>query len=61
MNIPLGTLCQRIGELDPDVDTVTYCNAGTSGNAAQNILINNGFKSVFNISGGYKNWSTLKG
>ena len=56
INIPLANLRQRIGGLDPDVDTVTYCNAGTSGNASQNILLNHGFKSVFNISGGYQNW-----
>jgi NADPH-dependent 2,4-dienoyl-CoA reductase/sulfur reductase-like enzyme/rhodanese-related sulfurtransferase len=59
LNIPLANLRQRIDELDPAVDTVTYCNAGTSGNAAQNILLNHGFKSVSNISGGYKNWKML--
>lgn len=61
IHIPLATLRQRVGELDPEADIVTYCNAGTSGNAAQNILLNNGFKSVYNISGGYKNWKMLKG
>jgi NADPH-dependent 2,4-dienoyl-CoA reductase/sulfur reductase-like enzyme/rhodanese-related sulfurtransferase len=61
INIPLATLRQRIEGLDPEVETVTYCNAGTSGNAAQNILLNHGFKSVSNISGGYKNWEMLRG
>ena len=56
INIPLAELRQRIGELNPEVDIVTYCNSGTSGNAAQNILLNHGFKSVRNLSGGYKNW-----
>ncbi len=61
INIPLADLRQRIEELDPEVETVTYCNAGTSGNAAQNILLNHGFRTVSNISGGYKNWKILKG
>ncbi|NPV92320.1 MAG: FAD-dependent oxidoreductase [Firmicutes bacterium] len=60
LNIPLAVLRQRLGELNPDIEMVTYCNSGTSGNAAQNILLNHGFKSVRNLSGGYKNWKTLK-
>lgn len=33
-----------------------HCNKGVSGNAAQNILINNGFRNVYNLSGGYKQY-----
>jgi rhodanese-related sulfurtransferase len=56
-NLPLAYLRQRLNELNSDLDTVVYCNSGTSGNAAQNILRNSGFKSVWNLSGGYKNWA----
>ena len=47
-----GQLRGRLGELDPDVPTVTYCNKGTTGNAAQNILLGKGFTHVYNLSGG---------
>ena len=35
---------------------ITYCNKGVTGNAAQNILLNKGFRNVFNISGGHKQY-----
>lgn len=43
-------------ELDKETPAVTYCNKGVTGNAAQNILLNKGFKKVFNLSGGYKQY-----
>jgi len=43
--------------MDKDTVTVTYCNKGVTGNAAQNILINKGFKKVYNLSGGLKQFS----
>lgn len=45
-----------VEELDKDTIAITYCNKGVTGNAAQNILINNGFKKVFNLSGGHKQY-----
>ncbi|MCE5201427.1 MAG: FAD-dependent oxidoreductase [Synergistaceae bacterium] len=42
--------------LDKETVAVTYCNKGTTGNAAQNILANNGFNKVYNLSGGYKQY-----
>ena len=39
---------------------MTYCNKGTTGNAAQNVLINLGFKQVFNLSGGNKIINVIK-
>jgi rhodanese-related sulfurtransferase len=41
-------------QLDPSLPTVTYCNKGVTGNAAQNILLGNGFKEVYNLSGGHQ-------
>lgn len=43
-------------ELDKETVAVTYCNKGVTGNAAQNTLLNKGFKKVFNLSGGYKQY-----
>ncbi len=53
-SIPLEHLRAAIDTLDKDATTVTYCNKGTTGNAAQNVLLNSGFKHVYNLSGGHK-------
>jgi NADPH-dependent 2,4-dienoyl-CoA reductase/sulfur reductase-like enzyme/rhodanese-related sulfurtransferase len=58
-NIPHSALRKAADELDKDVVAVTYCNKGVTGNAAQNILLNKGFKNVFNLSGGHKHYSKL--
>ncbi len=52
VNIPHAQLRDAVDSLDRDAVVVTYCNKGTTGNAAQNILINRGFKRVYNLSGG---------
>lgn len=58
VNIPLGELRDRAGDLDPSVLTVTYCNKGVSGNAGQNVLQCLGFTDVRNLSGGNSNYQT---
>ncbi len=58
-NLPLANL--RANELAKDKLTVVYCNKGVSGNAGQNILINQGFKKVLNLSGGHKFYKLTKG
>ncbi|HZK53304.1 MAG TPA: FAD-dependent oxidoreductase [Desulfosporosinus sp.] len=54
VNIPLHELRGKLEALDPNKPTVTYCNMGVTGNATQGVLINHGFKSVYNLSGGHK-------
>jgi len=56
VSIPHAKLRDALDKLDKDAITVTYCNKGVTGNAAQNILLNHGFKEVFNLSGGHKNY-----
>lgn len=53
-NIPHAELRSAAENLDKETVTITYCNKGVTGNAAQNILINKGFKKVYNLSGGHK-------
>lgn len=60
VNIPHEKLRDSIKEMNKDLAIITYCNKGVTGNAAQNILINNGFRKVLNISGGYKTYSKWK-
>lgn len=57
VNIPQADLRCNCDKMDKNATTITYCNKGVTGNAAQNILINNGFKKVFNLSGGHKHFS----
>lgn len=54
VNMPQDSLRKDLENLDKDAVTITYCNKGVTGNAAQNILINHGFSNVFNLSGGHK-------
>ena len=54
VNKPHEVVRNEIEDLDKEAITITYCNKGTTGNAVQNILINKGFKKVYNISGGHK-------
>ncbi|MDL0418942.1 FAD-dependent oxidoreductase [Caldibacillus thermoamylovorans] len=59
INIPLAKLRSEAQNLDPNLPTVTYCNSGVTGNAAQYVLRNLGFKEVFNLSGGNKNYQSF--
>ncbi|ROR29132.1 NADPH-dependent 2,4-dienoyl-CoA reductase/sulfur reductase-like enzyme [Mobilisporobacter senegalensis] len=59
-NIPHEKLRESIKDLDKEVIAVTYCNKGVTGNAAQNILRNHGFKKVFNLSGGQRQFMKIK-
>lgn len=60
INIPLANLRSEAKNLNRDIPTVTYCNSGVTGNAAQNVLRNMGFKEVFNLSGGNKNYQSFR-
>lgn len=56
INIPLEKLREKLNELPRDKKIVVHCNKGTTGNVAQNILLNYGFD-VYNLSGGFKNYN----
>ncbi len=60
INISHNNLREGLHTLDKDVLTITYCNKGVTGNAAQNILLNHGFKRVYNLSGGHKFYNAIK-
>jgi NADPH-dependent 2,4-dienoyl-CoA reductase/sulfur reductase-like enzyme/rhodanese-related sulfurtransferase len=55
-NRPHETIRTSLDTINSESTIVTYCNKGTTGNAAQNILLNKGFKKVFNLSGGFKQY-----
>jgi NADPH-dependent 2,4-dienoyl-CoA reductase/sulfur reductase-like enzyme/rhodanese-related sulfurtransferase len=52
VNIPLDSLRDRIGELDPTADTVVSCGVGLRAHVAARILKQHGFQRVANLSGG---------
>lgn len=56
INIPLGNLREKTSEFPKDESIVVHCNKGVTGNAAQNLLMNLGFTTVYNLSGGYKEY-----
>lgn len=56
-NIPHAKLRDSAKDLNQDTIAITYCNKGVTGNAAQNILLNHGFKEVYNLSGGHKQFN----
>lgn len=59
-SIPQEKLRDAVETLNRETTTITYCNKGVTGNAAQNILLGKGFRKVFNISGGNKQYMAYK-
>lgn len=60
INIPQAKLRDDNLPLDKSIPTVTFCNKGVTGNAAQNILLNQGFSKVYNLSGGHRFYKISK-
>ncbi|MDD2687511.1 MAG: FAD-dependent oxidoreductase [Bacteroidales bacterium] len=53
INIPVDDLRSRLNEIPSDKPIYLYCKIGLRGYLAQQILIGNGFKNVYNLVGGY--------
>ena len=58
VNIPLGELRERLGEIPVGQDIYVYCQVGLRGYLATRILMQAGFK-VRNLDGGYKTYSCV--
>jgi rhodanese-related sulfurtransferase len=52
VNIPLGELPGRLGELDADRRVVLLCRSGARSAAAAELLVSRSFVDVVNLSGG---------
>lgn len=57
VNIPVGQLPDRVGELDPTAPTVVYCAGGYRSSVAASLLRKLGFGDVSDIVGGYNAWA----
>jgi len=55
--IPLNDLPRRLGELDPNRETVVHCRSGSRSAKAVEFLRANGFKDVKNLAGGILAWA----
>jgi len=56
VNIPLNELGYRWFSLDKSKDIIVYCFTGVASEVACQILVNAGFKDVYNMTGGIKAW-----
>jgi len=54
VNIPLDDLRDRLSELDKNKPAYVFCQVGFRGYVAARILSQNGFRDVYNLSGGYR-------
>jgi len=53
VNIPVDQIRSRMGELDPDMDTVVYDRNGATAYVAARQLMQAGFRSVASLTGGW--------
>ena len=57
--INLHDLRDEVARLDANKPTYVYCAKGLRGYLAYRILVQNGFKELYNLSGGYTIWKEL--
>ena len=55
--IPMGQMPTRVGELDPQKETVVICRSGGRSHEVARFLAGQGFVSVYNLAGGILAWS----
>jgi rhodanese-related sulfurtransferase len=58
--VPLNTLPQHMGELDPEAEIVVYCHVGGRSAMATQFLRQNGFPNARNLKGGIDAWERKK-
>lgn len=57
LHIPMGSLGERLGDLDPHATVVVICRSGGRSLQVAHFLARAGFDSVFNLAGGILAWS----
>ena len=56
--IPVSELENRLAELPQDKPIIVYCGSGSRSTSAANILLEKGFKEIFNMTGGITEWQS---
>ncbi|HHY39845.1 MAG TPA: FAD-dependent oxidoreductase [Syntrophaceticus sp.] len=59
VNIPVQELRERLSELPKNKEIIIYCRVGFRGYLAYRILVQNGFKKVRNLSGGWLTYQAV--
>lgn len=59
LNIPVDDLRARLSEIPTDKRVIIYCAIGLRGYLAYRMLIQSGFTNVYNLSGGFKTYSSV--
>jgi rhodanese-related sulfurtransferase len=54
--IPVSELENRLAELPQNKPIIVYCRSGNRSTSAANILLEKGFKEIFNMTGGITEW-----
>lgn len=54
--IPLAELESRLYEIPKDKPIIVYCRSGRRSASAEDILVKNGFREVYNMKGGITAW-----
>ncbi len=54
--IPLDEIKERVAEIPRNKPVIVYCRAGIRSSEAANILIEGGFKAVYDMKGGITEW-----
>lgn len=59
--IPINLLESKLGEISAykDKDIIVYCAVGGRSSRASSILSEKGFKKIYNMTGGIKEWKRL--
>lgn len=56
--IPVSELENRLAELPQDKPIIVHCMSGSRSTSAANILLEKGFKEIFNMKGGITEWQS---
>jgi len=59
LEIPVGQIPTRLGELSPDRPTIVFCAGGYRSAVAASVLRVNGFDDVSDLVGGYSAWGLI--
>lgn len=59
--IPHNKLADRLGEIEGYDKMLVYCASGNRSVTASQILINAGYREVYNLKGGFSAWQTYAG
>jgi rhodanese-related sulfurtransferase len=59
LHIPLGSLPNRLAELDPTKELIVMCRSGNRSGRACEFLMQNGFPNAKNLVGGITRWAAF--